>query len=179
MARKPLPSQEVLRQLLDYDPETGVLRWKEREIGMFPSARIARGWNSKYAGAVAGRISESTGYVQLTLLGRSHMAHRLIWKMVEGEDPDEVDHVDGERTRNAWVNLRNVDRSMNQRNAKRRSDNSSGAVGVFWHRSRLKWCARIRNKYLGIYENYDDAVAARRRAELDAKFHANHGRSGR
>lgn len=179
MATKPLPSQEVLRQLLDYDPETGVLRWKERDGSWFPSTRIARGWNAKYAGAAAGRVSESTGYVQLTLFGCSRMAHRLIWKMEIGDDPDEVDHVDGDRSRNAWVNLRNVDRSTNQRNAKRRSDNSSGTVGVFWHRARQKWCARIRGRYIGVYENYGDAVAARRSAELDDKFHANHGRSGR
>lgn len=176
MAAKPLPSQEVLRQLLDYDPDTGVLRWKERPRSMFSCDRIFNSWNARYTGSRVGVPSTTTGYIQLRMLGETHLAHRLVWKIMTGEMAEEVDHIDGDRTNNAWENLRNVSRSVNQRNVKRRSDNTSGAVGVSWHRARGKWAARIRGKYIGIYESYDDAARARKDAERAHQFHGNHGR---
>lgn len=175
MAAKPLPSQETLRQLLDYDPETGVLRWKVRPRSMFGCDRIFNSWNARYAGATVGVPSTTTGYIQLRMLGETHRAHRLIWRMMTGKIADEVDHIDGDRTNNRWANLRDVDRSTNQRNAKRRSDNKSGVTGVHLETRSSKWCARIAGRVIGHFTDFNDAVAARKSAEIAAKFHPNHG----
>lgn len=49
MAKKPLPTQETLRQLLDYDPQTGALTWKPR------TGKWSSRWNKRYAGKIAGK----------------------------------------------------------------------------------------------------------------------------
>jgi hypothetical protein len=66
------------------------------------------------------------------------------------------------------------------RNAKKPITNSSGYIGVNWHKSAKKWMAQIKvnrkNIYLGLFTNKEDAVEARKEAEVEHGFHKNHGR---
>ena len=80
-----------------------------------------------------------------------------------------------------FSNLRQVTRVENLRNQKRYSNNTSGAVGVYWHKREKKWEAGIRVKgkyiFLGYFDDKEEAVAAREKAERRYGFHLNHGRA--
>lgn len=185
MAPKPLPAHDVLLQLLSYDPETGILRWKERGSEWFNEGRQtakhnAAIWNGKNAGAIAGYTSVR-GYVFVRVIGVNYLAHRIIWKMMMGDDPDVIDHVDGDKGNNRWLNLRSVTPSENNRNQHIPRDNTSGVIGVCWVKRRSKWAAQIkaegRSRYIGDFDTFEEAVAARKAAEREHGFHENHGRA--
>lgn len=185
MAAKILPEQSILLQLLRYEPETGKLFWRERGPEWFMdgyhSAEVcARRWNTKNAGKEA-FTAVTVGYRIGGLFDVLYLAHRIIWKMVHGTDADQVDHIDGNRSNNRIENLRDVSETTNKRNAKRPSHNTSGVVGISFDQSRKQWEAYItladRKHTLGRYDEFDDAVAARKAAEIEYGFHANHGRA--
>lgn len=98
MAQKPLPSPELLRELLDYDPETGVLTWKRR-IG-----KRAGSFNLRYAGTRAGTL-RSDGYIAVKVRNVIYAAHRIIWAMVHGEWPECVRHRNRDDADNRLSNL--------------------------------------------------------------------------
>jgi hypothetical protein len=109
-----------LRELLEYDPETGVFRWKE-----------ARAPNAK-AGDEAGFIHRD-GYRYIRIGQRQYAAHRLAWLYVTGEWPaSHLDHRDMERTNNSLGNLRPASHSQNQANRPKQANNTSGFKGVYW-----------------------------------------------
>ncbi|QLB38221.1 HNH nuclease [Sulfitobacter phage phiGT1] len=190
MAYKALPSQEVLRQLLDYDPDTGVLIWRERTKEDFnPSAtrsaaHICALWNKRYAGSPALNCSsgggERGGYREGNLVGKPAKAHRVIWKWMSGQDPEQVDHINGHRRDNRWINLRDVPWEENARNHKRRADNTTGITGIYRYaheRKHMKWLVKIGGKHVGIFDCWAQAIKARRAAEQEHNFHPNHGRT--
>lgn len=185
MTTKTLLTAQQLRQLLRYDPETGILYWNVREPGWFEDGKRsaewrARNWNSAFAGKPAGYIAPH-GYNLVQLPGRMECAHRIAWVMTHGEWPEFVDHIDGDRANNRLANLRSVSRSENARNKAKSSGNKSGVTGVSWYSGISKWVAEIgHNKKtirLGRYECFDDAVAARKQAEVKYGYHENHGRA--
>lgn len=185
MAAKPLPSQEVLRQLLDYDPATGGLRWKARGPEWFPpsgltTAQNMNRWNSRHAGTDAVCKVTPKGYRGGRLFDRQVFAHRVAWKWMTGEDPDQIDHINGVRNDNRFVNLRAADNMINSRNRKRRLDNTSGVTGVHEatrNGSRTGWIVKVEGRYLGTFDCIGRAIAARREAERRHGFHENHGRA--
>lgn len=175
-----LPDQDLLRKLFSYDVDTGALRWKERDRADFPSLRSYRAWNSRYAGKSAGYVN-SQGYVQVIIHKRSHLGHRLIWKLVYGNDPaGDIDHENGIRSDNRLRNLRDVSAQANNRNSKRPSHNVSGHIGVGFHLATGLWRARIvvgkKEHHLGLFASKTEAVAARLAAQRRLGFHPNHGR---
>lgn len=188
MADRHLPSPEVLRQLLRYEPETGKLFWRERGPEWFspsggPKARSAGSnaaiWNGKNAGQEAFTRLVG-GYRKGSVFKATHRAHRVIWAMHYGVWPHgEVDHIDHDRQNNRIANLRVVTGHENSRNCERSRANRSGHTGVLWHARAKKWQAYImtgrRQNYLGLHETLEDAVAARRKAEQMTGFHQNHG----
>lgn len=183
LAYKALPSQGLLRQLLDYDPETGVLTWRERPVSMFSDGKQAAShnaaiWNGKNAGKPAGSPIGG-GYVEFGVGDHRMLAHRIAWKWMTGEDPNDIDHINGDTSDNSFANLRNVSHQDNGRNMKLSKASTSGCPGVYWDKRRSLWCARIhlnyRNKFLGQFASFDEAVAARRAAEVEFGFHENHG----
>lgn len=105
----PLPSQGALLGLLDYNPATGVLTRK------FNPAIPMRS-NKQYAGKAAGCKATGHGYISVWILGRSYLAQRLIWKMLHGYDPVEMDHKDLDRANNRQRNLRPADHCKNNQN---------------------------------------------------------------
>lgn len=140
--------------------------------------RIARG--GLKVGVEAGSIN-GWGYRQMRVDGRDYRAHHIIWLMVKGYLPSELDHINGDRTDNRIENLREVDRQENLRNQKLRKSNSSGVMGVGWDKTHGKWTARIRhdgkNRTLGSFKTYEEAVEARKAAEVIHGYHVNHGRA--
>jgi hypothetical protein len=181
------PSPDLLRAVLRYDPETGVLYWRERPASMFKagpkhSARhIAAKWNGQFAGQKAFGAEHTAGYRRGRLLGFDVYAHRAIWALVTGEWPaGDIDHINGDRADNRWSNLRSVDRLTNSRNATISRRNSTGVVGVHRHPT-ARWTASIgvlgRSVYLGAFKSFDAAVSARRAAERKYGFRDNQRRA--
>ena len=173
MAKRRLPTQAELRQLLNYDPETGVLTWRERPLHLCSGrteAHRRRGWliwNAKYPGTVAG--ANAAGYIQIKVFDRNFPAHRIIWVMVHGWWPECIDHINGDPSDNRLNNLRSATPEINQRNQKTHSTNTSGRTGVSWNRFRECWVAQIKvhgtSIYLGSFDDFGAAVSARVAAE--------------
>lgn len=161
---------ETIRQLLDYDPDTGVVKWRMRPLRADgkPNDRIA-------PGAEAGWIDATTGYRRVGVAGVQVHTHRLVWVIATGEWPEVVDHINGNKTGNRLANLRAASAAENACNVAVRSDNSSGHPGVSWDRRQSRWYAYIAHKgrtySLGRYAALADAIAARRAGET--KFHAD------
>lgn len=110
------------------------------------------------------------------------MAHRLIHRLVTGDDPGykQVDHINHTRSDNRWSNLRLVDGDrVNAKNKSRSASNTSGVTGVGWDKDRCKWYAQISvggvRRRLGKFHSFDNAVAARKAAEREYGYHPNHG----
>jgi len=178
-------TQTRLRSVLDYSPDTGEFIWLMRDISAFATKRAFSMWNARYAGKSAGSAT-TKGYTRIciTINGKQgrYQAHRLAFLWMEGEFPKhQADHINGLRSDNRWANLRRVTNRGNQKNTKMRSDNTSGVVGVYWHKKTGRWSAQIgiprQYKYLGRYRDWFEAVCVRKSAELKHGYHINHGRS--
>lgn len=160
-------SQDELKKLVSYDPETGVM------------TRIKARGNTK-AGSEIGSIDKD-GYRATNINGRGYLVHRLIWLYVYGKFPDfQIDHINHDRTDNRISNLRDVSIRDNARNRNLMASNTSGCMGVVWHKVRKLWQAQLKidNKtlYLGGYKDIKDAISARKEAEVIYGFHDNHGK---
>lgn len=187
MKTKALPDQAMLRALLRYDPDTGRLFWRPRHAEMFNAGNRGReanaqAWNARYAEKEAFACEApigSRGYVQANLLGEKYLKHRIIWKMVTGEEPPEVDHENGIRSDNRWANLKASDRVSNGKNQAIRVTNRSGATGVFWSTVFHRWQANIftggKRIHLGLFSDKDEAIMARKAAERRYGFAPRHG----
>ena len=96
--------------------------------------------------------------------------HRIIWVLVTGEQPDTIDHKDGNGLNNKWSNLRSVSHAKNMTNKKVYDSNTSGCAGVHMHKRSGKWVARIAHKgkriVLGTFEHLHQAIEARKEAEV-------------
>lgn len=180
MASKSLPSPEVLRQLLRYEPDTGKLFWRERPRHMFRDDRNYKAWNTRYAGQEAGHSSNLAGYLQIGVLGHRLMVHRVVVAIAGGLwPPFDVDHINMDRADNRISNLRPATRGENQRNRIVRSDSKSGLKGVRLHKRSGLWQARIylsnKAKSLGYFKTAEMASLAY--ADASAKIHGAFGRS--
>ena len=156
-----------LRDILRYDPETGVFTWKEPQSPRLP------------AGAVAGYFV-SRGYRQIQIDKVKHREHRLAWAYVYGEWVDSIDHIDGCVSNNSIENLRPATLSQNQHNRKLGKNNTSGFKGVSFCKRSKKWkgTIRLRGKpiHVGLFETAEAANEAvcKERERLHGEF-ANHG----
>lgn len=176
------PTPQELRELLSYDPETGVLTWKPRVETAFATKRAASTWNARYAGKDALTSHNGWGYRRGSVRGALYCTHRVAWALSYNEWPNgQIDHINGDRSDNRLANLRLVSHAENGRNQQMPSTSTSGVVGVHWYKKFQKWQAHItvsrRTKFLGYFDDLTEAVAARKAAELQHNFHANHGRA--
>lgn len=174
-------TKELCDRLLSYDKCTGLLFWKERERCFFRTDEHFSSWNSQNAGAEAFTSVSGTGYKVGAIFHRNYLAHRVIWLMCKGEWPDsEIDHINGNPSDNRIINLRDVPASVNSVNKRIGSNNTSGVIGVMRFKATGKWQAQIKKSgvkyHLGYFDDFDDAVKARRAAESSFGFHENHGR---
>jgi hypothetical protein len=170
-------TRDQVRQLLSYDPETGVLRW---------SSEAASNWRGRVAGYIGGN-----GYRVLTIRGHRYRAARLIWVLQTGRWPARiVDHQDRDRSNDRWSNLRPATLGQNNANAGLRGDNRSGFKGVSLCRKTGRWRAAIslngRPTNLGRYPTpkaaalaYDAAAIAERGEFAAVNFPQTHQRGAR
>ena len=187
MTKNNLPPVDFLRKILRYDAETGTLYWRERPEDTFRSGtqsaeHISKRWNKKCAGTPAGTIYK-TGYVrvQWRAMGvKSYLAaHRVAWVIHHGRIPAcEIDHINGDRADNRISNLREVTRVQNNRNKKKRKDNTSGATGIYLTPNG-KFRAIMRsggvNINLGTFSNKFDAILVRLLTEKKYEYTMRHG----
>jgi hypothetical protein len=176
-----------LSDLFTYDPDTGIIRHNpDRPKESFRTERGYKIWLSNYCGKVAG-CDNGKGYKKAMLnRGGKYVGiycHRIALYLsgVEIAKGLFVDHIDGDGTNNRLSNLRVVTARTNLRNQSRPKNNTSGTLGVYWAAACGKWRATImtdyKNLHLGLYTNKDDAIEARKAAEVKYGFHENHGRS--
>jgi Demerecviridae HNH endonuclease len=145
---KPLPSRDVVRQLLDYDPATGVFTWRSN-----------------------GRSAGYLGHRNRRIIGINHVqyfAHRLAWLYVHGEPvPDEIDHKDTDVQHNWISNLRDASHPDNCANQRKPKNNTSGIKGVGVRESgrfRVRIMRDWRSVNVGTFDTAEEAAAARREA---------------
>ncbi|ECF5934230.1 Pathogenesis-related transcriptional factor and ERF protein [Salmonella enterica subsp. diarizonae] len=144
-------TQSYLHQILNYEPETGVFTWKS------PG-------NRAFIGRVAGCLDRE-GYVYFYVNKKRYFAHRLAWLYVYGFWPANlIDHVNGVRSDNRIINLREATRTECNRNSRRSKKNTSGVKGVHWSKNEKKWRARCgfngKQHSLGYFLNITDAERA-------------------
>jgi hypothetical protein len=158
----PLPSADYLRECFSYDPETGVLMWKERPRGHFASERGWRQTNGHKAGNSAGHL-DTAGYLTVEINDRGCKVARIIWKLQTGLDPvAEIDHINHDRADNRWSNLREA--THHQNTTYRRWAKRELPRGVYLTREgRYASYVQSGNRrlaYLGTYATPDEARAA-------------------
>lgn len=175
MTKRSLPSVELLKQLFDYNPETGKLYWKARPDSMFegrkyPSSHVANIWNGKFSGKEAGSPN-GTGHIRVNLPERRVVAHWIAWALHYGEWPpsdSDIDHRNLNGMDNRISNLRLATRSQNSHNKNAPSNNVSGVKGVSWHKRGGKWQVKFglfgKQHYLGLFSDFDEAVMVRKKA---------------
>ena len=146
MKFKPLPSFEVVDELLHYDQQTGDLTWKKSTC------------NRNSVGSIAGS-THSSGYRFISINYQSYKAHRLAWLLATGQDPDSmtVDHKNRDRSDNRFSNLRLATSSQQLEN--------QVSNGCDYNRQKCKWRARINDIFLGYFDSRHEA----RQAYLEAK----------
>lgn len=121
-------------------------------------------------------------YLYCWVEGKRKRHHIHVWEQVYGPVPAgyEIDHINGKKHDNRLENLRLVTRQENMQNAKRYSTNRSGVTGVCWKSDKKRWKAYItldyKQKHLGFYRDWFEAVCARMAANNTYGFHENHGR---
>ena len=143
-------TRERVLELLDYDPETGIFRW-----------RVDR--KKVKAGQVAGTITDS-GYVRVCLDGILYMAHRLVWFLETGDWPaDQLDHRDRNKVNNRFSNLREATDAENRQNMPPRS-NKTGLIGAHKGSNSRRWTSSIKvqgkKHHLGYFDTPAEAAAA-------------------
>lgn len=169
MAVRQLPDPELLRKLLRYEPETGLLYWKERSPEMFNSKTRSREasagvWNGIYAGKEAFPVG-TLGYRRGYIFDTPVVAHRVVWAMHYGRWPDgQIDHVNLDRSDNRLCNLREATASENSLNRPLSKNSTSGYKGVSWDltcgRYAARICVRGKKIFLGRFDCPKEAHAA-------------------
>lgn len=178
---KKIPEASLMKELLRYDRDSGLLWWRERPLRFFKDARSMKVWNTQFAGKPALRGVHKDGYSKGRVLGFDLLTHRVVWAIHHDEWPSgEIDHIDGDPSNNRIENLRDVSSAVNGQNIKRSKRNSSGRTGVSFNKLQKKWVAYIQAHkkfmYLGQFDSFEEACSARELAEREAGFHQNHDR---
>lgn len=143
---------EMLRDIFDYDPNTGVLRRRK---------------NGKI---VAGSAVSRWGHLVVRVLGRNMLIHRVAFAIVNGRFPSKcIDHINGNPADNRIANLREASISENGRNRLAQRNSKTGILGVSWNRALKKYQAQIKapekHIHLGFFATTEEAAAARKAAE--------------
>jgi hypothetical protein len=162
-------TQARLKELLNYDPETGVFTWAIRRPGVCFEKTV-------------GNINVVYGkkYLRIKLDRTPYAAHRLAWLyMTADPSPVGIDHEDGNGLNNKFDNLREATHLENMRNMRLNKRNTSGVCGIYWEYISKNWTASIsscgKSIHLGRHKDKFEAICARKPAENKLGFHVNHG----
>lgn len=149
--------QKRLKELITYDPLTGDI------VRVVPGKPVSHRLNSH-------------GYPVIQLDGKKYLQHRMAFLYMEGNLPSSVDHINGIKSDNSWVNLRAATSQQNNMNRRRGLENTSGVKGVYFHKARGKWAAQLKlngeGMYLGIFKTREEAASVIRAARL--KYHGEY-----
>ena len=159
-------TQEILKEYLDYSPDTGIFIWKKK----MPKAHYIK------IGDQAGFLC--FGYITIRLLRSNFKAHRLAWFYTFGKWPRAlIDHINMNSLDNRICNLREATYSENSQNARAKSTNTSGFKGVYYSKEWRRWFASIcingKIKFLGYHPTPEEASVAYNKAakEMFGKFY--------
>lgn len=148
-----VPSQDELKKLMHYDPETGVL-----------THLVSRGKGK--AGEAAGKINKA-GYWETRVFNRLFPVHRLAWLYMTGmlpEKPVSIDHINGIRSDNRWCNLRLATYHQQTWNTGAHHHNQSGLKGAWPCKATGRWLSMIdhdgKRVWLGRHDTPEQAHAA-------------------
>ena len=160
---------EKLKEILSYNPETGLFTW------------LIKSCTTKSPGDIAGHTHKKTGYVSITINKKFNSDHRLAWLYMTGENPTGcIDHINQIRSDNRWCNLRDVTVQENNKNRRLNKNNKSGVGGVYFEKISGKWEVRIKcNKkahYFGRYKTLEEAIIVRNEAIKGIDLAPMHGR---
>lgn len=141
-----------LKEVLEYNPNTGFFKWKIGGHGRFPSS-------------IAGCDKSSHGYICIQIDNNKYLAHRLVWFYMTGVWPEkQIDHKNGNITDNRWGNLRAANATLNGRNRSRQNNNKSGFKGVHFVKSKNLFRATIKYNrkihHLGYFDNPQEAYTS-------------------
>lgn len=171
----PYLDASTVKELLHYEPESGVFTWLPR--------KGKKTWNTRYAGKEAGFDWTPTGsgvsYRSIRIFDWPFLGHRLAFLYMTGEWPaHEVDHADGDGLNNKWANLRAASKAQNGANCKAKKNNKSGFKGVSYCKATNKFRATIQAegkwKWLGGFSTAEEAAEAY--AEASKSLHGEFGR---
>lgn len=168
--------QSYYNELFSYERDTGNLYWKKRPA----TSKSNNIFNSLFAHKIAGSISTSksskTSYIAVKTKLRTEKAHRIIFAMIYGYTPKEVDHIDHNGLNNKLENLRASNSRDNSKNMPMQKSNKSGCIGVNWHKAAKKWHARAVNLNgervdLGRYDDINEAIRVRKKYEKEFMYY--------
>lgn len=158
----------LLKEVLEYNPITGELKWKTNQY----SRRVV-------VGSRAGSVS-SNGYRYVQIFGTNYAEHHLIWFIQTGQWSNQViDHINHKRDDNRWENLREVSRADNMRNQSKRTNTLSGEQGIWYCKRRDRYIAELTYNGKKVlqrqFKKFDQALQAREEKLAELGFHENHG----
>lgn len=138
-----------LRRCYSYNKRTGIL------------TRTYSQYRPDTVGRAVGELTRY-GYLQMKIEGRNYLVHRVIWFLVTGKWPVELDHRNGIRSDNRWSNLRDSTRAKNRANSGLAKNNKLGVKGVrLTVKGRYEPRLRVNGKalWLGTYKTVEEAAA--------------------
>lgn len=157
-----IPTQEELKALFHYCPETGVFTHKRTR---------GKGFKGHPAGGV-----NKYGYIEMRVFNRLLMAHRLAFLYMDGTFPDlplTVDHINGARDDNRWCNLRIASRHEQVWNSGAHHHNQSGLKGAWPCKTTGRWQSLLtdgqRRVWLGRFDTAQEAHEAWIKAATDLR----------
>ena len=176
MGKRDLINQAVVKEILDYNPETGILTWKFREDKWFwgspggqDAAWAAKKWNAKFAG-------KNLSKHRTSIFNVTYRLPHLIWLWMTGRWPNPaIDHKDGNDLNNRWNNLRQATSTINNRNRKRLNTNTTGVTGATLTKDG-KFAVYFNRKRVGTYSTAEEANLARKQVELKHGYTERHGK---
>ncbi len=168
-----LEELSLAKKFFRFNKKKGIFTWKIHPPTHNPHC---------VKGGFAGCYDKDSGYYVIVFGYKKYKAYRLAWVWVYGLDnqPERLDHIDGNRRNNAITNLRPASASQNCHNRKIASNNTSGVKGLYFIKKKKLWRAAItfegRVKYIGSFKLLEDAKAAIAKSrELLHNDFCNHG----
>lgn len=142
-------TQEELKNIVIYDPDTGIFKYIKQTN---PRALIGR---------IAG-TKQKDGHLYLQYKKKRYQLHQLAFLYMEGSLPNEVDHINRISNDNRWCNLRKCTRTQNSYNSSIRSNNTSGVKGISLNKRNGKWLVRMyingKETFIGEYVDKEEAI---------------------
>ena len=163
-------TQDYLKEIFDY-----------KDGNLFRKTKTS---NRTKVGDVVGS-KNGNGYLRVSVLGKYFYVHRIVFMWHFGYLPNEIDHIDGNKSNNKIENLREATHLQNGKNLTLRLSNKVGINGVRFDSDRRKWassiCINKKKKHLGRFANIEDAILARKNAEIEffGEWSRNYAKGGK